>query len=64
VAISQVFAVGVYHVTRDEYAAFVRGTGRPAADCYAWDGHQVAKDSAMSWRNPGFQQTDRDPVVV
>jgi formylglycine-generating enzyme required for sulfatase activity len=63
VAISRVFAVGVYHVTRDEYAAFVRGTGRPAADCYAWDGHQVAKDAAISWRNPGFQQTDRDPVV-
>src|SRR4051794_20509994 len=47
VAISQVFAVGVYHVTRDEYAAFVRETGRPAADCYTWDGHQVAKDAAL-----------------
>jgi formylglycine-generating enzyme required for sulfatase activity len=63
VAISQVFAIGVYHVTRNEYSAFVRETSRPAADCYTWDGHEVAKDPALSWRTPGFQQTDLDPVV-
>jgi formylglycine-generating enzyme required for sulfatase activity len=63
VVIPQLFAVGIYHVTRAEYAAFVRATHRPPAGCYAWDSHRVAKDSAKSWRNPGFKQTDRDPVV-
>jgi sulfatase modifying factor 1 len=63
IAISHAFAVGVYHITRGEYAVFVRETGRSPADCYKWDGHQVAKDDAITWRNPGFEQTDKDPVV-
>jgi formylglycine-generating enzyme required for sulfatase activity len=64
VTISRAFAVGVYHVTRGEYETFVRETGRLSADgCYAWNGQQVAKYAAMTWRDPGFQQTHRDPVV-
>src|SRR5215472_14012849 len=64
VTISRAFAVGVYHVTRGEYTAFVRATHRPSGGgCFAWDGKQVAKFAAMNWRSPGFQQTDRDPVV-
>lgn len=43
------FWIGKYPVTRAEYAAFVEATG-------------YDKDSG-SWRNPGFEQTERDPVV-
>jgi formylglycine-generating enzyme required for sulfatase activity len=47
------FALGKYDVTVGEYAVFVRETG------YS-DGN---KQTGVSWRNPGFKQTDRDPVV-
>jgi pimeloyl-ACP methyl ester carboxylesterase len=59
------FALGRYDVTRGEYAAFVRATGHPLGDgC----GHGRAiskweKDPNLNWKDPGFMQTDRDPVV-
>ena len=49
VRVGQALAVGKYHVTRGEYARFVEATG------YSADGG--------AWRNAGFSQTDRDPVV-
>ena len=57
------FAMGKYDVTRAEYAAFVRETGHTAhngcgADSYSW-----RQRPNLTWRNPGFEQTDRDPVV-
>jgi formylglycine-generating enzyme required for sulfatase activity/dienelactone hydrolase len=59
------FALGKYHVTRGEYAAFVRATGQGAGDgcgsgraIFKWK-----KDPKSTWENPGFKQTDRDPVV-
>jgi formylglycine-generating enzyme required for sulfatase activity len=48
VTISQAFSLGKYEVTRGEFAAFVQASG-----------HQAQGD----WRNAGFAQTDRDPVV-
>jgi formylglycine-generating enzyme required for sulfatase activity len=63
------FALGKYDVTRGEYAAFVRETGHPEGDgCYAFDGSHWnssvwPKSPGTSWQNPGFGQTDRDPVV-
>jgi formylglycine-generating enzyme required for sulfatase activity len=46
-------------ITRAEYAAFVRATGRrPAGVCYGLD-----ENTGRDWRHPGFPQTDRDPVV-
>jgi formylglycine-generating enzyme required for sulfatase activity len=48
VAIGYAFSLGRYEVTRAEFAEFVAATG-----------HRAAGD----WRNPGFSQTDRDPVV-
>jgi len=59
------FALGQYDVTRGEYASFARETKYPVGDgC----GHGQAifkwqKDPNVSWQNPGFTQTDRDPVV-
>ena len=59
-----VFALGKYDVTRAEYAAFVRETGHPAGDgCYETGNPGSPKRADASWRNPGFPQTDRDPVT-
>jgi formylglycine-generating enzyme required for sulfatase activity len=57
VTISKSFAVGRFHVTRDQFAAFVRETGYQASSCHkwtTWDG---------SWRDPGFAQEASHPVV-
>jgi formylglycine-generating enzyme required for sulfatase activity len=64
----QSFALGKYVVTRGEYAAFVRETGHPAGDGCSPDGsnpdgYTWNKTPGVNWQNPGFRQTDRDPVV-
>ena len=57
-------AVGKYEVTRGEFAAFIRESGHNAdAGCYVWTGSTWKDDSSKNWHNPGFKQTDRDPVV-
>src|SRR6266480_4607594 len=58
------FALGKYDVTRGEYAAFVRETGHPAADgCYESSMPKSNKLASASWQNPGFNQSDRDPIT-
>jgi formylglycine-generating enzyme required for sulfatase activity len=49
VTFARPFRIGKYPVTRGEYAAFVEAT-------------KYDKDGGK-WRDPGFAQTDRDPVV-
>ena len=59
------FALGKYDVTRGEYGAFARETGHPAGDGCG-RGRAISryeKDPKSTWENPGFKQTDRDPVV-
>jgi formylglycine-generating enzyme required for sulfatase activity len=56
-------AVAKFEVTRAQYAAFVRETSRvTTGGCHArtpaW-----GINPALNWENPGFVQTDRDPVV-
>jgi formylglycine-generating enzyme len=69
VTITRDFYLGRYAVTKAEFAAFVTKTGpRPAAKCYTFEQDKDGNwsDSWRSdrdWRNPGFTQTDRDPVV-
>ncbi len=46
-------ALGRYEVTVGEYRAFASATGGGADDCL----------SGGSWRDPGFEQTDRHPVT-
>ena len=56
------FGMGKYDITRAEYAAFVRDTAYPAGDgCGVGLGWN--KRPGVSWQNPGFEQSDRDPVV-
>ena len=64
VTIAQPFAVGVHEVTRGEFARFVRETNRAMDNgCSVWDRNQRNWVGGYNWRNPGFEQTDRHPVV-
>ena len=57
------FALAKYDVTRGEYAAFVRETKYSIPDTCGRDTFTSKQQQGLSWRNPGFPQTDRDPVV-
>ena len=66
VTIDYKFAVGRYEVTRGEFAAFIRESGHRMEDgCWFWNAAEkkVENGSSKNWRNPGFKQTDSDPVV-
>src|SRR5262245_33129485 len=59
------FAASVYEVTVAQYRAFVDATGRPdTGNCNSRDaaGNRAVVPTA-TWRQPGFKQTEREPVV-
>ena len=60
--IAYALAVGKYPVTRGEFAAFVKETGRMLGACEHWNGRSFAVEAGIHWNNT-FHQTDRDPVV-
>ena len=63
VTVPRPFAVGVYEVTRGQFARFVSATGRSMGDtCHTYEGGLKTR-SGRHWRNPGFSQTDEHPVV-
>jgi formylglycine-generating enzyme required for sulfatase activity len=64
IVMSRPFAIGRSHVTRSEFKAFVDAT-RYHVDggCYTYDGSLWTLDDSRSWLSPGFEQTDRHPVV-
>ena len=65
VTIEQPFAVGKYEVTRGEYAQFVLDTEHsPTPSCRIYeDEGEWNERSGHNWQNPGYRQTERDPVV-
>jgi formylglycine-generating enzyme required for sulfatase activity len=64
VSISRSFLLGRYLVTRGEFAAFVRETGYSTdGGCTLWSNHKYLSQPEAGWQDPGFVQTDRDPVV-
>lgn len=70
VRIGTSFAVGVHEVTRGEFARFVEATRYSVSNaCYVKNsnagagGRKWVERRGYTWRNPGFQQTDRHPVV-
>ena len=71
VCITKPFYLGVYEVTVEDFRQFVTGTGYKTdaerdRGGYAWSetaGPSEGPDPKYSWRNPGFTQTDRHPVV-
>jgi formylglycine-generating enzyme required for sulfatase activity/serine/threonine protein kinase len=63
ITIAQPFAVSRTEITRGEFAAFAADTKRSSdGGCFARSG-ALKLDSALSWRDPGFPQDDRHPVV-
>lgn len=62
-AIPRAIGVGRYEVTRAQFARFVRESGHATSGCFGWNGSRYEHDASRDWRNPGFAQTDRDPVV-
>ena len=64
VTIGQAFAVGVYEVTRGEYGRFVSATGYEGeSGCWTWRGGKWEEEKGWSWRDPGYRQSEREPVV-
>jgi formylglycine-generating enzyme required for sulfatase activity len=64
VSISHPFAIGRYPVTVGEYRCFCDDTGYShQGGLSVWDGTSWKVDPSKSWRDPGFEQTDRHPVV-
>ena len=68
VVIDKAFAIGAYPVTRRQFARFVAATAYETGDrCFVYahgqDGWAWQETAGKGWRDPGFPQTDRDPVV-
>ena len=64
VEIGQPFAVGAYEVTREEYEAFAAETGQAdGAGCWLAAGGKWEREKSASRRNPGYEQTGREPAV-
>jgi serine/threonine-protein kinase PpkA len=62
------FEIGRYELTKAKFAAFVSAThyltqAEKTDGCNGWDGRSWKKDKQYSWRNPGFAQTETDPVT-
>lgn len=67
VRIGHAFGLSRYLVTRGNYAAFVRATGYTStAGCVFYRRYSrvsYAYHGDGNWQNPGFPQTEQDPVV-
>jgi formylglycine-generating enzyme required for sulfatase activity len=73
VKMARPFALGRYEVKVGEFRRFVQATSHVTeaernvgnAGCYAYDDGDGKWDwrAGRSWRSPGFEQTDRHPVV-
>lgn len=64
IEIRRSYALSKYPVTRGEFAVFVRETGyTPDDGCVLVVDHRYPMPPEAGWQNPGFSQTDHDPVV-
>lgn len=66
VIFSEPFAVGVYEITRTQFAVFADATNMPDGErCFVWDDKAGEWDNrtGVTWRNPGFAQSSEHPVV-
>jgi formylglycine-generating enzyme required for sulfatase activity len=64
VTIGRRFAIGRYPATVGDYRHFVETTDRRhEGGIYVWTGSEWKQDASKSWHDPGFEQTDRQPVV-
>ncbi|MFZ4083771.1 MAG: formylglycine-generating enzyme family protein, partial [Pirellula sp.] len=69
VRMSKGYYLGKYAVTVGDFKRFVDKVGyktegeRDGKGAYGWTGKEWKQDAKITWRNPGFTQTDQDPVV-
>lgn len=64
VTISEPFMMGVTQVTRAQFAVFVEATGHsPRLGCWTFTPYGWSQEQTATWRDPGFPQTETDPVV-
>ena len=64
VTIAKPFAIGKYEIKKREYAAFVDATGQQAGTgCFGRQDGKQGYFETNTWRDPGFAQSDDDPVV-
>jgi formylglycine-generating enzyme required for sulfatase activity len=64
VTIGRPFAIGKFHVTVNQFAAFVAETGYEAGPgCFVREGLKGEVKPERSWRDPGFFQTGSYPAV-
>lgn len=64
--LAKAIAVGRFEITRGEYAAFRAaepGDGQSGCETFDVATQRWARRTERSWRNPGFEQTNRHPVV-
>jgi len=64
----QAFAIGKYEVTQGEFAVFVERSGykteaETGEGCRGWTGSKWENKKEFTWRNVGFKQTDKHPVL-
>ena len=58
------FAMGRFEVTRGEFTSFVEETGHAGGgSCFVRIGSGGRLDTSKSWRDPGYPQSENDPVV-
>jgi formylglycine-generating enzyme required for sulfatase activity len=63
------FSIGATEVTVGEFRKFVNDTGyrttaETAGGGWVWNGFQNEFTPGLNWMNPGFEQTERNPVVL
>ena len=58
-----VFYLSKMDVTRGEFAVFAKETGLSGAGCRTVEHGRWIFDYSAGWENPGFPQTQKDPVV-
>lgn len=57
------FYLANYDVTRKQFSKFASATGFDGSGCKVYKSGAWQFDNNASWKEPGFPQTDRDPVV-
>jgi formylglycine-generating enzyme required for sulfatase activity len=64
VTFAKPFALAEFDVTRGEFAAFAHTTGfTPHPGCMTVMGNNWVPQPKAGWEDPGYPQTDNDPVV-
>jgi sulfatase modifying factor 1 len=64
VTIAQPFAIGVFEVTRDQFAEFVKATGHTTElHCVVWAGDLDTLDNGKPWADDGIPQGNDHPAV-